>query len=226
MQDIEKIKDYSQLFPEFQKFIVSRGFVPENKAPYFAWWVKRFEAFRADAPGENFTRLNDFLAYLERDEKTADWQIEQARQAVSIFLKHYLDTGNIVFKNAVEPVTDKKEEITNRIRELIRVKHFSYSTERIYLDWIEKFFNYITLTRHKNKQIEAGDIKDFLTYLAVKRRLSASSQNQAFNALLFLFRDVLKIDTGRIGKAARAKRGPKLPVVLTVEEIKRLFDKK
>ncbi len=224
MQEMEKIKDYSQVFPEFQKFVVSRGFVPESKARYFAWWVKRFEAFCADTPGERPESINDFLAYLGGDEKIADWQIEQARQAVSIFLRHYLDSGNVVFKDAVEPVTEKKEEIIAKVRELIRVKHFAYSTERIYLDWIEKFFNYITLTRHKNKQIEPGDIKDFLTFLAVKRRLSASSQNQAFNSLLFLFRDALKIDVGQIGKAVRAKRGPKLPVVLTVEEVKRLFD--
>ena len=223
MQQVEKVKDYSGVFGEFQKFIVSRGFVPESKAPYFAWWVKRFEAFCADSPGEHSERINDFLAYLGGDEKIADWQIEQARQAVSIFLRHYLDSKNVVFKDALEPVIDKKEEITARVRELIRLKHFSYSTERTYVDWIEKFFNYITLTRHKNKQIECGDIKDFLTYLAVKRRLSASSQNQAFNSLLFLFRDVLEIDVGHIGKAVRAKRGPKLPVVLTVEEVKRLF---
>lgn len=223
MQETEKIRDYSQVFPEFQKFIVSRGFVQEAKAPYFAWWVKRFEAFCANSPADVPDRIDDFLANLRGEEKITDWQIEQAYQAVSIFLEHYLDAENVVFKGTLEPVVDKKEAIIALAKELLRIKHYAYSTERIYLDWIEKFFNYIIVVRHKNKQIEPQDIKDFLTYLAVKRRVSASSQNQAFNALLFLFRDVLKIELGHIGKALRAKRGPKLPVVLSVKEVRCLF---
>ena len=224
MKNPEEIAEYSLLLPEFQQFIVSRGFVPQSKAPYFAWWVKRFEAFCADAQGEQNTRLNDFLGYLSSEKSTASWQMEQARQAVSIFLEHYLDSEVIVFKNTIEPVIGKKDEIINRARELIRVKHYAYSTERTYLSWIGKFFEYMTISRHKNKQIEVEDIKDFLTYLAVKRTVSSSTQNQAFNAVLFLFRDVLRIETGSVGKAVRAKRGLRMPVVLSIEEVKRLFE--
>ncbi|MFH1776610.1 MAG: integron integrase [Candidatus Omnitrophota bacterium] len=223
MQTVEKEVGLSLVLPEFQKFIVSRGLAAENKAPYFALWVKRFQAFCANSSRETGDGLNDFLVYLGSDGKTADWQIEQARQAVSIYLAHYLDEENVVFKAVVEPVMDKKEAIIARTKELLRVKHYAYSTERSYLDWIERFFGYITAVRNKNKEIEPQDIKEFLTYLVVRRRVSASSQNQAFNALLFLFRDVLRIETGAIGKAVRAKRGVKLPVVLTVEEVKRLF---
>ena len=224
MKNAEKIAEYPLLLPDFQQFIVAKGFVPQSKAPYFAWWVKRFEAFCADAQGEPDTRLKDFLGYLGSEESTAPWQIEQARQAVSIFLEHYLDSEVVAFKNAIEPVTGKRDEIIKRARELIRIKHYAYSTERTYLSWIERFFEYMTVTRHKNKQIETGDIKDFLTYLAVKKRVSSSTQNQAFNAVLFLFRDVLKIETGSVGKAVRAKRGLKMPVVLSIEEVKRLFE--
>ncbi len=223
MQSTEKIKDYSQVFPEFQKFIISRGFVSETKAPYFARWVMQFEAFCADNIKNMPNRINDFLGYLTSEAKAADWQIEQARQAVAIFLECYLDVDNIIFKGTINPVVDKKQVIIAQAKELLRIKHYAYSTERAYLDWIEKFFGYITVKRHKNKQVEPQDIRDFLTYLAVKRRVSASSQNQAFNALLFLFRDVLKVELGNIGKVMRAKRGPKLPVVLSVEEVKSLF---
>ncbi|MBM4332545.1 MAG: integron integrase [Deltaproteobacteria bacterium] len=62
-----------------------------------------------------------------------------------------------------------------------------------------------------------------MTHLAVHKKVSASTQNQAFNALLFLFRNVLKIEIGDLSSAIRAKRGPKLPVVLTVEEVRQLF---
>ena len=59
--------------------------------------------------------------------------------------------------------------------------------------------------------------------MAVHKKVSASTQNQAFNALLFLFRNVLKIEIGDLSSTIRAKRGPKLPVVLTVEEVRQLF---
>ncbi|MBU1087596.1 MAG: integron integrase [Candidatus Omnitrophica bacterium] len=118
---------------------------------------------------------------------------------------------------------DKKDAILARMKELLRIKHYAYSTERSYLDWSKRFFDYMTTVRNKNKEIESEDIKEFLSYLAVRRRVAASSQNQAFNALLFLFRDVLRIELGAVGKVVRAKRGIKLPVVLTVDEVKRLF---
>lgn len=223
MQRVGKNSDFSRVFPEFQEFIVSRGFVSEDKAPYFAWWVKRFEAFCANTTAGQADRINDFLLSLSSEEKIADWQREQARQAVAMFLEHYLDAENVVFKGVSDLAVNKKEAIISRVKELIRVKHYAYSTERVYLDWVEKFFNYITVTRQKNKQIEPADITDFLTYLAVKRRVSASSQNQALNALVFLFREVLKIELGHLDKAVRAKRGPRLPVVLSIEEVKRLF---
>lgn len=69
------------------------------------------------------------------------------------------------------------------------------------------------------------DIKQYLSHLAIKRHVSASTQNQAFNALLFMFRDVLGQDVGNLGDTVRAKRGTLLPVVLTLEEVKSLFSK-
>ena len=71
--------------------------------------------------------------------------------------------------------------------------------------------------------LSASDVKDFLTFLAVKRKVSASSQNQAFNALLFLFRHVLKKEFGEIKDVPRAKRKPYIPVVLSRDEIDRII---
>lgn len=63
-----------------------------------------------------------------------------------------------------------------------------------------------------------------MSFLAVKKKVSSSTQNQAFSALLFLFRDVLKIELKSIGDSVRAKRGPKLPVVLTENEVRKIFE--
>ena len=67
--------------------------------------------------------------------------------------------------------------------------------------------------------LTVADVKDFLTYLALERKVAASSQNQAFNALLFFFRNVLKTDFGEIKDVPRAKRKPYIPVVLSRREV-------
>jgi integron integrase len=94
------------------------------------------------------------------------------------------------------------------------------------MDWVERFIDYTSNVKKKDVQsagLDSEDIKDFLSYLALKRRVSASTQNQAFNALLFLFRDVLKIEPGDLSKTVRAKRGQRLPVTLSPEEVQKLF---
>jgi integron integrase len=93
---------------------------------------------------------------------------------------------------------------------------------------VERFIDYLTHTKKKDvytAALDSGDVRDFLSYLALTKRVSASTQNQAFNALLFLFRDVLKIELGDLSKTVRAKRGQRLPVVLSPEEVQELFKK-
>ncbi|MCP4252090.1 MAG: integron integrase, partial [Candidatus Scalindua sp.] len=109
---------------------------------------------------------------------------------------------------------------------IIRIKHYSYSTERTYVDWMKRFFNYMVEVKGKDfsqSKPDSFDMKDYLSYLAIKRNVSSSTQNQAFNALLFLYRHILDIEVNGLEKTVRAKRGPKLPVVLTIEEVRKIF---
>jgi integron integrase len=95
------------------------------------------------------------------------------------------------------------------------------------MDWFKRFYAYVTATKGKDWQkgdADETDVRDFLSHLAVRQRVSSSTQNQAFNALLFLFREVLKINLQYLSKTVRAKRGSKMPVVLTQDEVKRLLD--
>ncbi|MDI6744552.1 MAG: integron integrase [Thermodesulfovibrionales bacterium] len=109
-------------------------------------------------------------------------------------------------------------------KRLIRLKHYSYSTERTYLQWIKRFLDYALQTGKKEiSDIAAEDFKNFISHLALKEKVSSSTQNQAFNAILFLFRNVLGKEVGELGNTVRAKRGQKLPVVFSVDEIKSLF---
>jgi len=102
----------------------------------------------------------------------------------------------------------------------IKVRHYSPKTLKAYQGWIHHFQNFV-----KNKDselIEISDVKDFLSFLAVKRNVSASSQNLAFNALLFLFRHILEKEFPKVEGIVRAKRKPYIPVVLSREEIDRI----
>ena len=109
---------------------------------------------------------------------------------------------------------------------MLRLKHYSYSTERTYLQWITQFLDYAIQTGEKETSAELGadDCQNFLSHLALKKKVSSSTQNQAFNSLLFLFRNVLCRELSDLSKTVRAKRGQRLPVVFSVEEISRLLD--
>jgi site-specific recombinase XerC len=104
----------------------------------------------------------------------------------------------------------------------IKLRHYSPKTLKAYRGWTRHFQAF---TKAKDYQtLTQQDVVDFLSYLAVEKQVSASSQNQAFNALLFLYRHVLKKEFGEIKGVARAKRRPYIPVVLSREEIELIFE--
>jgi integron integrase len=102
----------------------------------------------------------------------------------------------------------------------MRLLHYSKRTEGSYVDWIKRFI----LFHHKRHPREMGavEIEAFLTHLAVVGRVSASTQNQAFSALLFLYQKVLEIELPHLD-AVRARRPERIPVVLSVEEVRAIL---
>jgi len=108
--------------------------------------------------------------------------------------------------------------LSNEIKE----RQYSPKTLKAYTLWAERLRYY---TRHKPpEQLDVEDVKEFLTFLAVERKVAASSQNQAFNALLFFFRHVLHRELGKVEGAVRVKRKPYIPVVLSREEVWRIIE--
>jgi len=103
----------------------------------------------------------------------------------------------------------------------IKIRHYSSKTLSTYTGWVRQFQ---TFTKSKQPvSLATHDVKEFLTFLAVKRKVSSSTQNQAFNALLFFFRNVLGKEFGAVDGVVRAKRKPHIPVVLSREEIDAIF---
>jgi len=111
--------------------------------------------------------------------------------------------------------------LLDQVREAIRLRHYSIRTEQAYTDWIKRFILFHG-KRHP-REMGAAEVERFLTHLAVEGRVAASTQNQALSALLFLYREVLKVDLPWLGEMTRAKRPGRLPVVLTVEEVRRVL---
>ncbi len=112
--------------------------------------------------------------------------------------------------------------VFNDLKNAIKMRHYSPATLRTYSGWARKFQAY---TKSKAPRlISVDDVKAFLTWLAVDQEVSASSQNQAFNALLFLFRHVFGKEFGKVDGIVRAKRKPYIPVVLSREEVHLIID--
>ena len=120
-------------------------------------------------------------------------------------------------KNLNHTVQDSWKSAFDDLAKEIKVRHYSPKTLAAYSNWLSKFQAY---TKSKDiQQLETSDVKEYLTFLAVKAKVSASTQNQAFNALLFFFRHVLKKEMGDLKDTVRAKRKPYIPVVLSRQEI-------
>ena len=118
------------------------------------------------------------------------------------------------------PRTDKPK-LLDQVRDVIRRKHYSIRTEQAYIDWIKRFIIYHG-KRHPGEMAEE-EVAEFLTHLARDLNVAASTQNQALSALLFLYKEVLKHEIGWLQKVERAKKPPKLPVVLSRAEVKQVF---
>lgn len=114
-----------------------------------------------------------------------------------------------------------KPRLLDQVRQAIRTRHYSYRTEKTYVGWMKRFI-FFHNKRHPAEMGEA-EIAQFLSSLADDARVSASTQNQALNAILFLYREVLGKEIGYVDGVVRARRPSRLPVVLTRQEVKSIL---
>jgi integron integrase len=112
-------------------------------------------------------------------------------------------------------------KLLDQVRNLARAKHLAYRTEQAYVYWIERYIRFHGI-RHPNT-MAGSEVEAFLTELAVNGKVAASTQNQALGALLFLYRDVLRIEIGDLN-AVRARRPQRVPLVLSRSEVGQLLD--
>ncbi len=191
-------------------------------------WVRAFLArpTHAGSPEDAIRRVVTSLARAGHP----GWQGAQVERAVRCFCGAWRDEvpGASRAPLALGPDgTVADSEAVAALRELSRLRHYSPRTEEAYVDWVRRYFEYLDSAsggaRRTRHPVTGAAVRDFLSDLAVRRRVAASTQNQAFSALLILGRDVLSVDLGDLSKTVRARRGPHLPAVLSATEVAALL---
>jgi integron integrase len=215
---------------------------PDKTARVYTHWIRKFQVFtRCKAPDSlSLEDAREFLVSLTTKRRMAISKQNQVYDALLVFYRHVLKQDVQIERPQPSPVLDSSSletghpgtqsirtpangrgasweaeyaELTN----VIKMRHYSPRTLKTYTQWVRKFQAF---TRSKPPDsLSPEDVKAFLTFLAVQREASASSQNQAFNALLFFFRQVLHKEFGQMDGVVRAKRRPYIPVVLSRAEI-------
>jgi integron integrase len=120
-------------------------------------------------------------------------------------------------QDAPDRSVEPKSKLLDHTRDIMRLKHLSYRTEEAYLSWVKRFI--VFHDKRHPKDMGATEIRAFLTHLAVHDQVAASTQNSALNALLFLYRHVLRQPFPDLGEIERAKRPRRVPTVFTQEEV-------
>lgn len=206
---------------EFGEFLLRGRLVPEKSAPHCVRWVRHFLA-RPVTDLPIVDRVRQYCEALERDPRWEDWQVRQAEYALRLYLVNFLQRQG---REAPGPPVMTSEGRVNRdatlahMRLRLRSRHYSSRTEASYVDWVRRFLTYLADRQTvAAPHVDTAGLQDFLTHLALVRRVSSSSQNQALSAVLFLCREVLAIDVGDLSRTVRARRGTRLPVVLSISE--------
>jgi integron integrase len=184
-------------------------------------WVTKCLALHRKKSGDELSS-KEIELFLEKLSKTKEeWQVQQAAYAIRIY-QYYAKTkrSSIQF----DSIDDKAQWrfVANEMKNMLRLKQRALTTERSYLSWLRQF--YVFLGGRSPFNLDSTHVKNFLTHLAVDKRISKSTQNQAFNAILFFFRYVLEKDIDDLNGVVRSRRGRRLPVVLSQIEIANLFD--
>ncbi len=191
---------------EFGEYLKKRELVCDSKVPFFILWVKKYLQLGSGV-GEH-----EFSILLETERKE-DWKIRQALDAVKLYMRWC--------GSEVEECVSSRDSIDTMQRAL-RVRHYSLRTEKSYLYWSRKYLLYCDEKNLDEKS--SNSFTDYLTHLDLVRHVAASTQNQAFNSLLFLFRNTWSIAPEGID-AVRARKAVKLPEVLSPNEVRAVLAK-
>jgi integron integrase len=219
----------AQVVSRFQKLLFDKS-IPKASHFHYQKWLRYYLDFcnKFQLSPANKQSLSQFTGKLAEKRQTPEQQ-QQAGHAVSLYyqligarlepLNHHKP---IVLSIAKSKEADGGwQSVLDDLSAEIKTRHYSPKTLKAYTHWTTQFRNF---TQFKEaKALSSKEVKEFMRFLAVKREVSASTQNQAFNALLFLYKHILKKDFGEHKDNVRAKRKPYIPVVLSRDEVDRVL---
>jgi len=238
----------NKFWDSYRQAAVASG-VPAKNAEWFVKWAQKFAMATKDKPirERSASDIRKFLFELSIQRSIHPWQVHQAEEALVFLYEGFLrlDLGlNTVrplvpltgisnpnfkapqqFKDRALSKTEETArygELYSRFRSAMRVRHYSFRTERAYEHWIGRLLSFYA--DRPADSIDADDIQRYLNYLAEERKVAASTQNQARNAIVFLFKAVLKRDPGDVSDFVRAKQPLHVPEVLTRPEVESLLE--
>lgn len=239
------------LWPRFLVVMRKAG-VPAKNMQWYERWVGRFAASRMNYPlaKRTYADVRDFIGRLGASGGYTNWQLVQADHALFLFYRDIVGapwvaqwrpleasaeppvcvapgtgrSGSCTFRDHVSQADQgAQDELAARIHAEIRTRGYSWKTEATYRHWAQRLLAFSRAPSSEN--IPPEKVREYLEYLAVTRGVTAATQSQALNALVFLFTQVLKRPIGEIGEFARAKRPQRLPTVLSRAEVRMLLAK-
>lgn len=205
----------------YETFLKRKGNIQPKSVPYYLKWVADYYRF-VDKPLSTplaEKEKKEFLSHMAKSHE--DWQVKQADTSLRLY-DYFLSTGSSRTSGETPSEGVEWDRLDARMREALRLRHRSMSTEQTYLLWLKAFRQFVG--EKKIAHMTGKDLQDFLSHLAVERKVSASTQNQALNAMIFFFRFVIEKKIDNEISAVRAGHRRRLPVVLTPREVQAIFD--
>lgn len=205
----------------YEGFLTRKGSVRGQYVPYYVKWVSECYHF-LNEPLSNRLSLEKKKQYLtDIAKRHEEWQVKQADAALRLY-DYFLSKYKPLPAGEASSQKELWEVLEEKMREALRLRHRSLSTEKTYLIWLKGFKRFID--EKSPEELTGRDLQDFLSNLAVEKKVSPSTQNQALNAIVFFYRHVLDKNIDQELSAVRAKQRRHLPVVLTIREIQSIFD--
>ena len=174
----------------FKSFLSSKGKVNDKYIPFYLKWITEGFSFLDIPLSQTITneQKSQFLKHLSKSHE--DWQVNQADHAIRLYgyflsREHSNEAGGIS-----KALINNWKAVEEKTIEAIRLRHRSYSTEKTYIAWLRQFQGFVKCKELQS--LDGKDLQNFLSYLAVERKVSASTQRQALNALLFFYKHIIK----------------------------------
>ncbi len=210
------------MIDRFEKYLLGNTHVNSKYIPYYLKWISECYRFNDTQIEQKVTvhQKQQFLAYLAKMHE--DWQVKQADYALRLY-NYFLSR---IHKETSTSSSDFDKEWSSLEEEnvkALRLRHRSIRTEKTYIGWLRQFKGFVGAKQPQ--ELSGDDIRNFLSYQAVEKKVSASTQSQALNAIIFFYRHVLNKNIEDVIDAVRAYPSRRLPVALTMQEVEKVFDR-